>query len=155
MAQVSTQVGGAIYRSGWRVTVFLYQDRCFQVMVCNIGRSVTTSTHLIAVNREVKESQKVTYFIKSLLNFLMENLGTFTCDVIDGEGVINVASPVAGAVGGRVNAGSVESVGGGKVGGSPPFLVEGGVRSTPPGCVLIESKSVVERVVQDKQSQSQ
>ena len=36
--------------------------------------------------------------------------------VIDGEGVTKVIYLAVGAVGGRVNAGSVKSVGGGKVG---------------------------------------
>ena len=82
-----------------------------------------------------KESQKVTHFVKSRLNFLMESLGSFTCDVIDGEGVTKVASPAAGAVEGGVNSGSVESVGGGNVGGSPPISVEAGVGGAPPECM--------------------
>ena len=53
----------------------------------------------------------VTHFIKSPLNFLMESLGSFTCDVINEEGVTKVVSPVVGTVEGRVNAGSVGSVG--------------------------------------------
>ena len=65
---------------------------------------------------ELKKSQKVTHFVEFPLNFLMESLESFTCNVIDGEGVTKVMYPVVGAVGGRVNAVSVKSVGGGKVG---------------------------------------
>ena len=76
----------------------------------------------------------MTRFVKSPFNFLMESFGSFTCDVIDGEGVTKVVSPAAGAVEGGVNAGSVELVGGGKVGGSPLVSVEG-VGGAPPKCV--------------------
>ena len=58
----------------------------------------------------------MTHFVKSPLNFLMESLGSFTCDLIDGVGVTKVISPAAGAVEGGVNAGSVESLGVGKSG---------------------------------------
>lgn len=68
----------------------------------------------------------------------MESLGSFTCDVINEEGVAKVISPVAGTVEGGVNTGPVGSVGGGKVGG-PPISVEGGVGGTPPGCELSQS----------------
>ena len=66
----------------------------------------------------------MTHFVKSPLNFLIESLGSFTCNVIDGEGVTKVVSPVAGAVRGGVNDGSVGSVG---AGGLPPVSVEGGM----------------------------
>ena len=63
----------------------------------------------------------MTHFVKSPLNFLMESLGSFTCDVINEEGATKDISPVPGTVEGGVNAGPVGSVGGGKVGGSPMF----------------------------------
>ena len=77
----------------------------------------------------------MTHLVKSPLNFLMESLGSFTCDVIDGVGVTKVISPAAGAVEGGVNAGSVESVGEGKVGGSPLVSVEAGVEGVLQECV--------------------
>ena len=55
--------------------------------------------------------------------------------MIDGVGVTKVISPAAGAVEGRVNAGSVESVEESKVGGSPLVAVEVGVKGVPPECV--------------------
>ena len=77
----------------------------------------------------------MTHFVKFPLNFLMESLGSFTCDVIDGVGVTKVISPAAGAVEGRVNTGSVESVEEVKVGGSPLVSVEVSVKGVPPECV--------------------
>ena len=55
--------------------------------------------------------------------------------MIDGVGVTKVISPAAGAVEGRVNTGSVESVEEVKVGGSPLVLVEVSVKGVPPECV--------------------
>ena len=77
----------------------------------------------------------MTHFVKFPLNFLMESLGSFTCDVIDGVGVTKVISPAAGAVEGRANTGSVESVEEVKVGGSPLVSVEVSVKGVPPECV--------------------
>lgn len=72
---------------------------------------------------------------------LIDSLGSLT---------YRVAPPAPRAAGVGVNAGSVGSVGEGKLGGSSAVSVEVGVESVPSECMRVEAESSIMGLMQDE-----